>query len=49
MLPQLCDRLRLHLLIISEDLSPHLRFLQVINHTADPLLDDGQGYIDKKK
>lgn len=49
LLPQLCDKLRLHLLIISEDLSPHLRFLQVINHTADAIVDDGSGYIDKKK
>jgi len=49
LLPQLCDKLHLPLLVISEDLSPHIRFLQVVHHIAEPLLDDGQGNVDKKK
>ena len=49
LLPQLCDKLKLHLLVISEDLSYHLRYTQVINGTANNILEDYDGCIDKKK
>jgi len=30
----------------SEDMSYHFKFVDVINSTANPFLDDGEGYID---
>jgi len=48
-LPKLCDDLGLHLLVISEDLSYHFKFLDVVMHTADKYLADPYGNIDLNK
>eukprot|EP01017_Pseudomicrothorax_dubius_P010234 TRINITY_DN13626_c0_g1_i1.p1 TRINITY_DN13626_c0_g1~~TRINITY_DN13626_c0_g1_i1.p1 ORF type:complete len:146 (+),score=47.27 TRINITY_DN13626_c0_g1_i1:59-439(+) len=43
-LAALCDRLNLHLLVISDDLSFHFKFLDVVTKQAEIQLDEG-GYI----
>ena len=48
-MPELCDKLGLHLLMNSEDMSYHFKFVDVINGTANNFLDDGEGYIDFAK
>jgi len=48
-LPKLCDKLKMHLLVLSEDLSNHIRFNQVMRQEANAILDDGEGNIFKKK
>lgn len=48
-LPEVCDKLGLHLLMNSDDMSFHFKFVDVINNTANNYLDDGQGYIDVGK
>jgi hypothetical protein len=45
-LSTLCDKLGLHLLMNSEDMSFHFKFVDVINGTAGKWLDNGDGYID---
>jgi hypothetical protein len=49
MLPMLLDKLKLHLLVLSEDLSYHFKYLQVMSRKINQHLDNGQGEIDKKK
>jgi len=39
----------LHLLMNSEDMSFHFKFVDVINSTANHYLDDGEGFIDFAK
>lgn len=46
---ELCDYLRLNLLINSDDMSYHFKFQDVINGTAHAYLDDGNGDISKEK
>lgn len=48
-LEELCDYLRLNLLINSDDMSYHFKFQDVINRTAHDYIDDGNGYISKEK
>lgn len=48
-LEELCDYLRLNLLINSDDMSYHFKFQDVINGSAHGFLDDGNGNIDKAK
>ena len=48
-LPELCNKLGLHLLMNSNDMSFHFKYVDVINGTANSFLDDGEGYIDFKK
>jgi hypothetical protein len=48
-LAEVCDKLGLHLLMISEDMSHHFKFVDVVNGTANNFLDDGEGYIDPEK
>lgn len=48
-LPEICDKLGLHLLMNSEDMSHHFKFVDVINGTASTYLDDGTGFIDLPK
>ena len=48
-LEELCDYLRLNLLINSDDMSYHFKFQDVLNKTAHDYLDDGNGYISKEK
>ena len=49
LLPRLCDKLKLHLLVISDDLSFHFKFLDVMTGRAQELLDDGNGNLEKIK
>ena len=48
-LPMLCDKLGLNLLIISDMMHYHFKFVDVVNGTAQKYLDDGDGYIDYNK
>jgi hypothetical protein len=48
-LPQVADKLGLHLLMNSEDMSFHFKYVDVINQTANKFLDDGEGFIDFEK
>ena len=48
-LPVLCDKLGLHLLMNSNDMSFHFKFMDVINETCNNYIDDGSGSIDVKK
>lgn len=48
-LPEVCDKLGLHLLMNSEDMSFHFKYVDVVNGTANAYLDDGEGYIDFEK
>lgn len=48
-LAEVCDKLGLHLLMNSEDMSHHFRFMDVINQTANSYLDDGSGFIEYEK
>ena len=48
-LAALCDKLGLHLLMHSEDMSYHFKYVDVVNGTASTFLDDGQGNIDYPK
>lgn len=45
----LLDKLSLHLLVLSEDLSFHFKYLLVMHGKVAPTLDDGEGNIDKTK
>ncbi len=42
----LCDKLGLHLLMLSENMKYHFKYLDVINGSANSFLDDGEGCID---
>jgi hypothetical protein len=44
-----CDKLGLHLLLNSGDMSFHFKFQEVIFGKADTYLDDGNGQIDVRK
>lgn len=48
-LPTLLDKLKLHLLVLSEDLTYHFKFLQVMSGKAEELFDDGDKGIDKER
>lgn len=48
-LAEICDKLGLHLLMNSEEMSHHFRFVDVINSTANNYLDDGAGFVDFDK
>jgi len=48
-LPNLCDRMHLHLLVISEDIAYQLRYQQVINMEAQKIVEDAEGFVDKEK
>lgn len=48
-LPLLCDKMKLHLLVISDDLTYHFKFLDVVNGKAQEILSDGDGNIHKEK
>jgi hypothetical protein len=48
-LPEVCDKLGLHLLMNSEEMSFHFKFVDVVNGTANNFLDDGEGFIDIAK
>ena len=45
----LLDKFRMHLLVLSEDLTYHFKYLQVIQGRASPHFDDGEGNIAKAK
>lgn len=49
MLPMLLDKFRMHLLVLSEDLTYHFKYLQVVQGRAAPHFDDGEGNIAKAK
>lgn len=40
-LPRLCDKLQLHLACISEDLSFHFKYLDVVFNRTGKYLDNG--------
>lgn len=44
-----CDKLGLHLLMLSENMKYHFKYMDVINGSANAFLDDGEGYIDFDK
>jgi hypothetical protein len=48
-LPELCDKLGLHLLMNSEDMRYHFKYVDVINGTAQTYLEDGNGFIEYAK
>jgi len=48
-LSTVCDKLGLHLLMLSEDMKYHFKYLDVINGSANSFLDDGEGCIDFEK
>ena len=48
-LPELLDKFKLHLLVISEDISYHFKYLDVIEMRANQILDDGRGNVDQEK
>ena len=45
----LLDKLNLHLLVLSEDLTYHFKYMQVMKGKLGIILDDGEGNIDKTK
>ncbi len=45
-MPELCDKLGLNLLINSEDMSYHFKFVEVVQNTCNKYIDDGDGNID---
>lgn len=49
LLPELLDRLNMHLLVISDDLTFHFKYMQVMHGKVGPMIDDGEGNIDKDK
>ena len=48
-MPELCDKLGLHLLMNSEDMSYHFKFVDVIQGTCNNYLQDEDGNIDYEK
>jgi hypothetical protein len=44
-----CDKLGLNLLMLSEEMNQHFKFVDLINGTAGNYIDDGSGWIDFKK
>jgi hypothetical protein len=48
-MPDLCDKLGVNLLMNSEDMSFHFKFVDVINETCKAFLDDGNGDVDEDK
>ena len=48
-LPELCDFLRLHLLVISDDLSYHFKFMDIVTRRAEDILSDDGGNVHKDK
>lgn len=46
---ELCDYLRLNLLLNSDDMSYHFKFKEVVDREAQQYFDDGNGNIDKQK
>ena len=47
--PELCDKYLLHWMCLSDDLSYHFKYLDVINERAKSLLDNGFGVVEKEK
>jgi hypothetical protein len=45
----LCDYLHLNLLMDSDDMSYHFKFLEVVNKEAQPYFEDDNSNIDKEK
>jgi len=45
----LCDKLGLHLLMHSDDMRHHFKYVDVVNGTAGEYLDDSSGCIDYPK
>jgi len=45
----LCDKLGLNLLMISDMMHYHFKYVDVVNGTAQKYLDDGEGFIDYTK
>ena len=48
-LPDLLDKFKLHLFVISDDITYHFKYLDVVEMRANQILDDGRGNIDKEK
>jgi hypothetical protein len=48
-LPMLSDRLGLNLLMISDMMHHHFKYVDVVNGTAQKYLDNGEGFIDYNK
>jgi hypothetical protein len=48
-LPLLCDKLGLNLLMISDMMQHHFKYVDVVNGTAQKYLDDGEGFINYTK
>ena len=48
-LPLLCDKLGLNLLMISDMMQHHFKYVDVVNGTAQKYLDNGEGFIDYTK
>jgi hypothetical protein len=48
-LPLLLDKLKLQLLVLSEDLTYQFKYWQVMRGKTDVLLDEEDGNIDKEK
>lgn len=48
-LPELLDKLKLNLLVLSEDLTYHFKFLQVVKGKAEAIFEDGDKGIDREK
>ena len=45
----LCDKMKLHLLVISDDLTYHFKFLDVVMGKAQEFLADSDGCVDKDR
>lgn len=45
----LCDKLGLNLLMISDMMHHHFKYVDIMNGTAQKYLDDGEGFIDYTK
>ena len=45
----LLDKLKLHYLVLSEDITYQFKYLQVMKGKAGPMFDEGDGNIDKDK
>lgn len=48
-MPELCDECHMHILVISNDMSYHFKFLDMVNGKAFEYLKTEEGFIDINK
>jgi hypothetical protein len=48
-LPKLCDFLNMHILVISEDMSYHFKFMDLCNGKAYEILKNEKDFLDREK